>query len=62
MLLLMLGIVDMSDVVNVEDEEVFGLLFGVWCYDMFEEVIVLVNVICFGFFCGLIFLEWEKFD
>lgn len=27
----------MSDVANVEDEEVFGPLLGVWRYDTFEE-------------------------
>ncbi len=33
------GIVDMSDVARVEDEEVFGPLLGVWRYDTFEEAI-----------------------
>ena len=55
------GIVDMSDVANVEDEEVFGPLLGVWRYDTFEEAIALANATRFG-------LSWvnlperEKFD
>lgn len=58
----MLGIIEMIGVVGVLDEEVFGLFLCVWCYDFFEEVILMVNNICFGFFCGLVFFEWEKFD
>ncbi len=48
------GIVDMSDVANVEDEEVFGPLLGVWRYDTFEEAIALANATRFGLSCGLI--------
>ena len=56
------GIVDMSDVANVEDEEVFGPLLGVWRYDTFEEAIALANATRFGLSCGLISPEREKFD
>lgn len=35
----MLGIIEMIGVVGVLDEEVFGLLLCVWCYDIFDEVI-----------------------
>ena len=44
----------MSDVANVEDEEVFGPLLGVWRYDTFEEAIALANATRFGLSCGLI--------
>ncbi len=56
------GIVDMSDVANVEDEEVFGPLLGVWRYDTFEEAIALANATRFGLSCGLISPERERFD
>ncbi|PLK57695.1 N-succinylglutamate 5-semialdehyde dehydrogenase, partial [Klebsiella quasipneumoniae] len=56
------GIVDMSDVAQVEDEEVFGPLLGVWRYDTFEEAIALANATRFGLSCGLISPEREKFD
>ncbi len=52
----------MSDVANVEDEEVFGPLLGVWRYDTFEEAIALANATRFGLSCGLISPEREKFD
>ncbi|HBU5902030.1 TPA: succinylglutamate-semialdehyde dehydrogenase [Klebsiella quasipneumoniae subsp. quasipneumoniae] len=56
------GIVDMSDVAQVEDEEVFGPLLGVWRYGTFEEAIALANATRFGLSCGLISPEREKFD
>ena len=56
------GIVNMSDMAQVEDEEVFGPLLGVWRYDTFEEAIALANATRFGLSCGLISPEREKFD
>ncbi|HCA7567388.1 TPA: succinylglutamate-semialdehyde dehydrogenase [Klebsiella quasipneumoniae] len=56
------GIVNMSDMAQVEDEEVFGPLLGVWRYYTFEEAIALANATRFGLSCGLISPEREKFD
>lgn len=52
----------MIGVVGVLDEEVFGSLLRVWRYDIFDEAIRMANNIRFGFFCGLVFFEREKFD
>ncbi len=51
----------MSDVANVEDEEVFGPLLGVWRYDTFEEAIALANATRFGLL-WVNLPEREKFD
>jgi len=56
------GIVDMTHVQNVADEEVFGPLLGVWRYDTFDEAIALANNTRYGLSCGLISAEREKFD
>ncbi|MFP2420042.1 succinylglutamate-semialdehyde dehydrogenase [Pseudescherichia vulneris] len=56
------GIIDMTHVQNVADEEVFGPLLGVWRYDTFDEAIVLANNTRYGLSCGLISAEREKFD
>ncbi|WEJ90779.1 MAG: succinylglutamate-semialdehyde dehydrogenase [Klebsiella huaxiensis] len=56
------GIVEMSEVAQVADEEVFGPLLCVWRYDDFDEAITLANATRFGLSCGLISAEREKFD
>ncbi|MBH8308938.1 aldehyde dehydrogenase family protein, partial [Acinetobacter baumannii] len=48
------GMVDMGDVANVEDEEVFGPLLGVWRYDTFEEAIASAHASRFCLSFGLI--------
>lgn len=56
------GIVELTDVAEVKDEEVFGPLLCVWRYDEFEQAIALANATRFGLSCGLISAEREKFD
>lgn len=56
------GIVELTDVAGVKDEEVFGPLLCVWRYDEFEQAIALANATRFGLSCGLISAEREKFD
>ncbi|HCB1500159.1 TPA: succinylglutamate-semialdehyde dehydrogenase [Klebsiella michiganensis] len=56
------GIIEMSEVAQVADEEVFGPLLCVWRYDDFDEAITLANATRFGLSCGLISAEREKFD
>jgi succinylglutamic semialdehyde dehydrogenase len=56
------GIIEMSDVQQVADEEVFGPLLCVWRYDDFDEAIAMANATRFGLSCGLISAEREKFD
>jgi succinylglutamic semialdehyde dehydrogenase len=56
------GIIEMSAVAQVADEEVFGPLLCVWRYDHFDEAIALANATRFGLSCGLISAERDKFD
>ncbi|MFB5078405.1 succinylglutamate-semialdehyde dehydrogenase [Raoultella sp. C349492] len=56
------GIVELTDVAEVKDEEVFGPLLCVWRYDEFEQAIALANATRFGLSCGLVSAEREKFD
>ncbi len=56
------GIVELTGVNNVPDEEIFGPLLGVWRYDEFDEAIALANATRFGLSCGLISPVREKFD
>ncbi|SNY59625.1 succinylglutamate-semialdehyde dehydrogenase [Enterobacter sp. CC120223-11] len=56
------GIIDMTQVQNVPDEEVFGPLLCVWRYDEFDEAITLANNTRYGLSCGLVSAEREKFD
>lgn len=56
------GIIEMTGVANVPDEEVFGPLLCVWRYDSFEEAITLANATRYGLACGLISPERAKFD
>lgn len=56
------GIIDLTDVKNVADEEVFGPLLAVVRYDNFEQAIALANATRYGLSCGLISPQREKFD
>ncbi|MDS7906553.1 succinylglutamate-semialdehyde dehydrogenase [Klebsiella pasteurii] len=56
------GIIDMGEVAQVADEEVFGPLLCVCRYDHFDEAIALANATRFGLSCGLISAERDKFD
>ncbi|MDU7789769.1 MAG: aldehyde dehydrogenase family protein [Corynebacterium sp.] len=56
------GIIEMTGVTGVPDEEVFGPLLRVWRYDNFDEAIRMANNTRFGLSCGLVSPEREKFD
>ncbi|MDR9890027.1 succinylglutamate-semialdehyde dehydrogenase [Pseudenterobacter timonensis] len=56
------GIIEMSDAVNVPDEETFGPLLGVWRYDDFDEAIAMANQTRYGLSCGLISPDRARFD
>lgn len=56
------GIVDLTGVGDVPDEEVFGPLLCVWRYDDFDEAIALANNTRYGLASGLISPDREKFD
>ncbi|MBS1203866.1 MAG: astD [Proteobacteria bacterium] len=56
------GIIEMTRVADVPDEEVFGPLLCVWRYDDFDEAIALANNTRYGLSCGLISPQREKFD
>lgn len=56
------GIVELSDVANVPDEEVFGPLLAVYRYDSFDDAIRMANNTRFGLASGLISPDREQFD
>ncbi|SEL83161.1 succinylglutamic semialdehyde dehydrogenase [Kosakonia sacchari] len=56
------GIIEMTGVADVPDEEVFGPLLCVWRYDDFDDAIALANNTRYGLSCGLISPQREKFD
>lgn len=56
------GIVDLSDVANVPDEEVFGPLLAVYRYDSFDDALRMANNTRFGLASGLISPQREHFD
>ncbi|WP_253384179.1 succinylglutamate-semialdehyde dehydrogenase [unidentified bacterial endosymbiont] len=56
------GIIEMSDVNPVPDEEVFGPLLSVWRYDDFDSAITMANNTRYGLSSGLISPQREKFD
>ncbi|WP_312393813.1 succinylglutamate-semialdehyde dehydrogenase [Mixta calida] len=56
------GIIDLTGVKQVADEEVFGPLLAVVRYDSFDEAIRLANATRYGLACGLISPQREKFD
>ena len=47
------GLVDMSEVSNPADEEIFGPLIQVWRYDHFEQALALANQTRYGLAAGL---------
>ncbi|VTN08268.1 N-succinylglutamate 5-semialdehyde dehydrogenase [Raoultella terrigena] len=54
------GIVELTDVAGVKDEEVFGPLLCVWRYDEFEQAIALANATRFGLSCGADFCRARR--
>ena len=56
------GIIDLTGVADVPDEEVFGPLLGVWRYDSWEEAVTLANATRYGLACGLVSADRGKFD
>ncbi|WP_039058184.1 succinylglutamate-semialdehyde dehydrogenase [Enterobacter sp. Bisph1] len=56
------GIIEMTGVADVPDEEVFGPLLCVWRYDSFDEAIRMANDTRYGLACGLISPSREQFD
>ncbi|MEO3988932.1 succinylglutamate-semialdehyde dehydrogenase [Pseudocitrobacter cyperus] len=56
------GIIDLTEVSNVPDEEVFGPLLCVWRYDDFDAAIALANNTRYGLASGLISADRAKFD
>lgn len=56
------GIVELTGVTGVPDEEVFGPLLGVWRYDSFDEAIALANDTRYGLSAGLISPDRAQFD
>ncbi|MEL4016734.1 succinylglutamate-semialdehyde dehydrogenase [Dryocola clanedunensis] len=56
------GIVELSDVRDVPDEEVFGPLLAVYRYDSFDDAIRMANNTRFGLASGLISPDREQFD
>ncbi|HAI7774346.1 TPA: succinylglutamate-semialdehyde dehydrogenase, partial [Escherichia coli] len=48
------GIIEMTGVAGVPDEEVFGPLLRVWRYDTFDEAVRMANNTRFGLSCGLV--------
>ncbi|WP_336222034.1 succinylglutamate-semialdehyde dehydrogenase [Citrobacter amalonaticus] len=56
------GIVELTGVKNLPDEEVFGPLLGVWRYDHFDDAIAMANNTRFGLSCGLVSADRAQFD
>lgn len=56
------GIIDVTALEELPDEEVFGPLLSVIRYDDFDDAIRLANQTRFGLSCGLISPEREQFD
>ncbi|MER2046086.1 MAG: aldehyde dehydrogenase family protein, partial [Pantoea agglomerans] len=56
------GIIDLTGVQGIPDEEVFGPLLGVVRYETFEEAIALANQTRYGLSCGLISPSRQQFD
>ncbi|MFV9671094.1 succinylglutamate-semialdehyde dehydrogenase [Pantoea sp. KXB25] len=56
------GIIDLTGVQEIPDEEVFGPLLGVMRYDTFDEAIALANQTRYGLSCGLISPERAQFE
>ncbi|WP_409075551.1 succinylglutamate-semialdehyde dehydrogenase [Pantoea sp. C3] len=56
------GIIDLTEVQNLPDEEVFGPLLGVIRYDDYDQAIRLANQTRYGLSCGLISPSRAHFD
>ncbi|MBW1212037.1 succinylglutamate-semialdehyde dehydrogenase [Pantoea allii] len=56
------GIIDLTEVDNVPDEEVFGPLLGVIRYDDYPQAIRLANQTRYGLSCGLISPSRAQFE
>ena len=56
------GIIDVTQLKNLPDEEVFGPLLTVIRYDDYPQAIAIANNTRYGLSCGLISPQREKFD
>ncbi|GJL48051.1 TPA: succinylglutamate-semialdehyde dehydrogenase [Citrobacter farmeri] len=56
------GIIELTGVANLPDEEVFGPLLGIWRYERFDEAIAMANNTRFGLSCGLVSPDRAQFD
>ncbi|SQC92958.1 N-succinylglutamate 5-semialdehyde dehydrogenase [Cedecea neteri] len=56
------GIVELSGVAEVPDEEVFGPLLAIYRYDSFDDAIRMANDTRYGLASGLISPSREQFD
>lgn len=56
------GIIDVTGLQNLPDEEVFGPLLAVIRYDDFDQAIRIANHTRYGLACGLISPQREKFE
>ena len=56
------GIIDVTEVKDLADEEVFGPLLQVIRYDSFEQAIAIANNTRYGLSCGLISPQRAQFD
>jgi len=56
------GIIDVTEVNDLADEEVFGPLLQVIRYDSFEQAIAIANNTRYGLSCGLISPQRAQFD
>ena len=56
------GIIDLTGITHVPDEEVFGPLLAVVRYDHIAQAIALANATRYGLSCGLISPQRAKFD
>lgn len=56
------GIIEMTDVAKLPDEEVFGPLLQVIRYDEYDQAIRIANQTRYGLSCGLISPQREQFD
>ncbi|EGT3573642.1 succinylglutamate-semialdehyde dehydrogenase [Citrobacter amalonaticus] len=56
------GIIELTGVMNLPDEEIFGPLLGVWRYERFDEAIAMANNTRFGLSCGLVSPDRAQFD
>lgn len=60
--LLSAGILDLSDVVDVPDQEIFGPITCIYRYDDFEQALKLANATRFGLSVGLVSQDRALFE